>query len=388
MNYLILVASVVIQVCLGGVYAWSTFVPDLKAAYGLTTAQTQFIFGVQIAIFSITMVFSGRILERQGPRRLLTLSGGLFLAGYWLASASGGSFLLLLLGIGGMAGVAAGFGYVCPLSTCMKWFPSHKGLVTGIAVAGFGGGAIVLASLAEILLKQGTGSLAIFRYVGLAYGIAIVGAGSLMKFPPCAPSVSPAATVPSAQLARDAFFWALLVGMGCGTFAGLLTIGNLKPIALSSGLSPSLAAMGISVFAAGNAAGRITWGRLVDKMSSKSIRPSLGLLAVALAVLLPAASQASLFILVASLIGFGFGACFVVYASLVASKYGTHRFGEIYPLIFLGYGAAGISGPSTGGWLYDLTNSYASSIGVSIAIIGVGLIVIGRLLRIADPQPR
>jgi OFA family oxalate/formate antiporter-like MFS transporter len=381
MRYLILVASIMVQICLGGLYAWSTFVPDLKTSYGLSTAQTQLIFGILIAVFTIAMVFSGRLLESKGPRVLLILCGLLFAAGYITASFSGGSFWMLLLGIGIISGVATGFGYVCPLSVCMRWFPEHKGLVTGIAVAGFGGGAVVLANLAEALLEHGLHSLLIFRWVGVIYGVAIILSGSVISFPSHKGAKAAGEITLNQNLVHDPYFWALVLAMFCGTFAGLLVIGNLMPMALAKGITGNMAAIGISAFAVGNAAGRISWGRLVDKMETHSVQASLILLALALVGLLAIGIGAILFIVIAFLTGFGFGACFVIHAALVASRYGINRVGNIYPLIFLAYGVAGITGPALGGWLYDFTASYSLAIWVSTVIVVLGVIGSTALVR-------
>jgi len=88
----VLFASVAVQICLGSVYAWSTFVIPLQKEFGFSTAQTQSIFGVTIAAFSLTMIPAGRFLLRYGPRKIATVAGILFASGYWVAATSGGSF--------------------------------------------------------------------------------------------------------------------------------------------------------------------------------------------------------------------------------------------------------------------------------------------------------
>jgi OFA family oxalate/formate antiporter-like MFS transporter len=382
-RFIVLIVSVVVQLCLGRLYAWSTFVPPLKYSYGLSTAQTQIVFGGLIAVFAIVMIYSGRVLESKGPRPLLMLSGLMFLAGYGIASVSGRSFWILFLGISVILGAATGLGYVCPLSVCMRWFPTHKGLVTGISVAGFGGGAVLLSSLAEAFLIQGTDVLVIFRWVGVFYGLTIMVAGLVVRFPG-GPSGKVAASVSMhsfAELCRDPFFLALLCAMFAGTFAGLLVIGNLMPMGLASGLSPSLAAASVSAFAIGNAAGRIAWGRIADKLHSISIGASLLFLALALIVFWATSSVVALFIVTSFLVGFGFGASFVIHAALVASEYGVNRVGNVYPLVFLGYGVAAITGPALGGWLYDFTQSYSPAVGISIAVVILGLLLSTGLIR-------
>ncbi len=373
MKYIILIASVVIQICLGGIYAWSALVPAMESALGLTIAQTQIIFGCLFGAFTISMVLAGKLLDRLGPRVLAGIGGLLFGAGYLVASFSGGSLVLMLLGISLLAGMGTGAGYVCPLATGMKWFPGRRGLVTGISMAGFGGGAILLSALAEYLLSSGVHVLTVFRWIGLSYGVALLAAASVLRFPASADAARVRPTPRVRLLLRDPFFLSLLLGMFCGTFAGMLVIGNLKPIALAAGIPALPATAAISAFAIGNAAGRITWGWLSDRTDERMIPVKLTLLAVPLA-LLPWVHSSSLFIGVSLAIGFGFGACFVVYAAQVASRYGPARVGGVYPFVFLAYGVAGIIGPPLGGWLYDVTSSYTPAIALSFGVVAVGIV--------------
>jgi OFA family oxalate/formate antiporter-like MFS transporter len=170
----------------------------------------------------------------------------------------------------------------------------------------------------------------------------------------------------------DPFFLALALGMFCGTFAGMLVIGNLKPMALAAGIPALPATAAISVFALGNATGRIAWGWMSDRTDERIVPFKLAALAVPVALLAWAESPGP-FIALSFAVGFSFGACFVVYAAQVASRYGPARVGGVYPIVFLAYGLAGISGPPLGGWLYDRTSSYAWAIALCCAIVGLGL---------------
>jgi OFA family oxalate/formate antiporter-like MFS transporter len=340
-------------------------------------AQTQIIFGALIAIFTISMVFAGRQLEKKGPGYLMRISGILFAAGYIIASFSNGNFFLLFLGISLISGIATGFGYVCPLSTCVKWFPAHKGLVTGIAVAGFGGGAAILTTAAKFLLHKNVDVLIIFRGTGLLYGLILIAAAQFLKFPPSHKSKDTTGNLPDENYLffKDPLFLGLALAMFCGTFAGLLVIGNLVPMAFNSGIETTVAAMGVTAFAFGNAAGRITWGEIVDLIELKVVPVSLFFLAAALGLMLFFIAQPVAFVIISFLIGFGFGACMVIHAALVATKYGPEKVGTIYPFIFLAYGVAGISGPFIGGWLHDTTDEYSSALKLSIIIVFAGLFV-------------
>ena len=367
-----LLGAVLIQTCQGGVYAWSAFVPSLNTDYGLSSSQTQFIFGLSFASFTVAMVFAGRLLFRWGPRRVAWMGGALFSGGYLISAASGGHYLILLGGFSLVAGAGIGFGYVAALATGIQWFPKHKGMVTGMAVGGFGVGAILLSALATRWLNHGWTVFEIFRAMGWLYGAA-VSLGALLLFrPPTAHAGYGASLRLRKHLVKDPVFLALAVGMFCGTFAGLLIIGNLKPIGMAGGLPPDQAVWAISSFAVGNTFGRISWGWIWDRLGYKTIPISLLFLGLSLVILLPARLENVTFSVAALMVGFGFGASFVMYAAQVASHYGMAEVGRVYPLLFLAYGLSGMIGPATGGLLYDLTNGHAAALSVSVIVILAG----------------
>ncbi len=298
--WIVLVASILMQMCLGGIYAWSIFVKPLCSDYGLSTAQTQIVFGVTIAIFTTAMVFAGRLQERKGPRLVATIGSLMFGVGWVLASFSGGSFFLILIGIGVIGGMGIGFCYVCPLATCVKWFPHLKGLVTGLAVAGFGGGGVLLSYLAGRLIGHGYSVLEVFRIIGLMYGVILVLCASVMRVPKDSEQKR-FKSIPLGQLFGQSRFWSLVSGMFCGTFAGLMVVGNVKPIGESVGLSSGHAGTAIAALAVGNALGRICWGFIYDRIVRVTVQFSLLFLCCAVIALLPAAGYGAVFSLAAAL---------------------------------------------------------------------------------------
>ncbi|MBD3314411.1 MAG: MFS transporter, partial [Chitinivibrionales bacterium] len=371
-GYIVLAASIVIQVGLGSVYAWSVFVPSLTSSFGLTQAQSQIIFGATIAVFTLSMVFAGRLQNRYGPAPVAFIGGTLFGTGYLTASFSGGSFVPLLLGVGFIAGAGIGFGYVCPIATCIKWFPKKKGLISGLAVAGFGGGAVLLSALAGRLFAEGKSVLEVFRFVGLWYGAAIVAASLFLSNPYKTTTRSTGESRIGRQVFSDRRFWRLVTGIWAGTFGGLLVIGNLQPIGLASNIPPALAAAAVGSFAVGNSLGRLGWGALIDGIGDRAIPASLLFLCSAIAMLLLPFPAPWMFVAVSMLAGFGFGACFVVYMTQTANDFGAENMASIYPLIFLAYGFSGIVGPTVGGWLYDVSGSYFPAI-----LVGAGVVLFG-----------
>ena len=140
-RWLVVAGALIIQVCLGAIYSWSVFVNPLKEVFFYTTTQTQIIFSLALATFALVMIFAGRLQDRRGPRLVATLGGVVLGGGYLLASLTGGSFPLVALTVGIIGGAGIGLAYVCPIAACVKWFPDKRGMVTGLAVAGFGAGA-------------------------------------------------------------------------------------------------------------------------------------------------------------------------------------------------------------------------------------------------------
>ncbi len=383
-RWIVLTAGVILQTVLGGVYAWSAFTPSLINNYGFSNSQAGFIFGLTIAVFTCVMVISGQLLSKFGPRIIAGTGALLFIAGYLFASLSNGSFYLVLLGIGVITGAGIGTAYVCPLTVTMKWFPNNKGLVTGIAVAGFGAGAVALSfAVQQLLYVAQWDVMAVFRFVGLAFG-GVAFLSTMFLSDPSKPEED--GHDESAQKSTRAYilsvpFALLCLGMFSGTFAGLLAIGNLTPIMLRAGLGDNAATLSISLFALGNTAGRITWGQVHDRIGTRATvivsLIFLGVFLLPLSLSLPTA----LMLLVVVLVGLGFGACFVVYASSIVDYFGIDFFPRLYPLCFLGYGVAGIIGPGFGGWVADTTGSFASAVLLSSVIVLVSAAVIAFVFR-------
>ncbi|MBI1387480.1 MAG: MFS transporter [bacterium] len=371
-------ASVLIQLCLGGIYAWSVYTPLLKDEYGLTGWQTASVFGGAIAVFALSMVAGGRLLQRWTPRRCAALGALLFGAGYALAGASGGSYAVLLLGVSGLSGAGTGFGYLSAIASCVGWYPERKGLITGVAVAGFGGGSILVAAAAEQMLTSGAGVLFVIPAVGVVSAL-LMGLGAWRLHPPPRRAHSSGATV-SDSVIRTSAFWGMSLGMFAGTFGGLLIISNLKPIGLAAGLTSSQASHGIACFAVGNVGGRILWGAIYDRIGW--LAPPVSLLTLGAGAWVMHAAP-SLWIFYAAVIcaGFSFGGCFVLYAAHVAALYGVDRVSGVYPKVFLSYAASGIIGPAAGGLIFDLTASYALALEISMAIAIVSGLACWGLLR-------
>jgi OFA family oxalate/formate antiporter-like MFS transporter len=359
-KYIILIAAVFIQLSLGAGYAWSTFVPALKQNFGLSIAQTQTIFGTGSLVATLLIFVGGRIQDRFGPRIPTLIGGTIFGCGYLLAGYSSGSYPMLLLFIGVCAPVGIGLCYLCPIACCVKWFPDRKSLATGVAVAGFGGSAIIVSLFGEHLLALQVSVLTILKYLGFAFLATITTAALFLQNPPKALNDAPVtADIKTFDLFRDRNFWGLLCGIFPGLCVGLMIIGNIKPFGLSLNLNIAVAGAAVTILACFNAIGRISWGIIGSFLEGKkTILISLVSTAlVCLAAPFVIINNAT-FYLFAIMAGFNYSACLVLYAAEIANHYGTEKMGTIYSTLFLCNGIAGIAAPPLAGKIFDSIGSY------------------------------
>jgi MFS transporter, OFA family, oxalate/formate antiporter len=366
-KYLTVFASFVIMLCIGSVYSWSIIASELIEVYDFSVFQSQIIFGALIAIFPVTMIFVGQLGRKFQHRNFGYISGVLFFTGYILASYSHGNFLLILLGIGVLAGIATGFGYWVALTSPVQWFPKMKGLITGIAAAGFGLGAVFMSEVSEQILKNND-VLHLLKFVGIYYGlIIIVLSNFIFKIPENSDNTE--IPVKTSNLISTKIFKKLFLGIFLGTFAGLLIIGSLRMIGSQTEISNHNLVLGISLFAISNFFGRLIWGFFSDHLgASLSIFLALLFQSISILSLNMFLSSTISYFIIASLIGFGFGGNFVLFAKETAQVFGMKNLGIIYPYVFIGYAIAGIAGPISGGFLYDLSGSYSNAIVLASAM--------------------
>ncbi len=374
----VVVGAVLIQLCLGAIYAWSVFTPGLKDA-GWSNARTQVVFSVGLAMFAIVMVFAGRKLTDWGPQRL-AFAGGLTLGvGYVIAGLGGGTnFWLVLLGVGFIGGAGIGLGYVVPIAVGMRWFPDRKGMISGVAVAGFGFGAMGWVKLAGSWggLIDSIGLDGTFIVYGIAFAVLVVIGSMWMKMPP--EGWTPEGFVPPQaagaggdeftpkEMLRTPQFHLISLTFLVSAGAGLMAIGLMKlypPEALEANgftvdNADAIAGTAMAVFfSLANGIGRLSWGILGDKMGRKqavvTMAATQGLFLLLFTSM--AGNEYTLY-LFATLIGFNFGGNFALFPALTADEFGNASVGKNYPWVFLSYGAGGIIFPILGGWLGDVDN--------------------------------
>ena len=361
--------AILIQLCLGAIYAWSVFTGPLKDL-GWTAVDTQYVFAAGLLSFASVMVLAGRLMPRWGPTKL-ALAGGLTLgAGYILAGLSGGtSFWPVFIGVGLIGGSGIGLAYVVPIAVGMRWFPDKKGLITGLAVAGFGFGAMLWVKLAGawggLIADYGLGVT--FTLYGVLFALLVALGARWMVFPDEAPAGSAEAKgmTSSEMLKTWQFYWVFLA-FAVSAGAGLMSIGlmNLYPsqALMASGMekAAAVAAAGTAMavfFSLANGIGRIAWGWLSDLMGKKlaivTMMASQGALLLAFPSM--AGSEYALY-LGATLIGFNFGGNFALFPVITSHFFGPKFIGQNYGWVFLSYGLGGVAFPILGGRLGDLGN--------------------------------
>lgn len=374
----VVLGAVLIQLCLGAIYAWSVFTPDLKDA-GWSNAQTQIVFATGLAMFAIVMVFAGRKLATWGPQRL-AFAGGITLGvGYLLAGLTGGtSFGGVWLGVGLIGGTGIGLGYVVPIAVGMRWFPDRKGMISGAAVAGFGFGAMGWVKIAGSWgnLIDNIGLDGTFMVYGVAFAVLVVIGSMWMKMPPegwlpdgyVAPKAAGAGgdNFTPREMLRTPQFHLISLTFLVSAGAGLMAIGLMKlypPEALvDNGFAvdnaDAIAGTAMAVFfSLANGIGRLAWGILGDKLGRKrSVITMAASQGVFLLLFTSMAGNEYTLYLFATLIGFNFGGNFALFPALTADEFGTGAVGVNYPWVFLSYGAGGIIFPILGGWLGDGEN--------------------------------
>lgn len=372
-RWVIALAGMTLQLCLGTVYAWSFFQGMLKQDYGWNDSQATWPFSLAICFLGLAAAGGGILLPRLGPRVLAVAGGVLFGAGYLLGGLAlhWKSLGLFYLGYGVVGGVGLGLGYVTPVATVAKWFPDKKGLATGMVIMGFGLGALLMSKLiAPGLCKLYDNSLPlVFAWMGVVFLGASVTAAWLLKNPPdgfeaalrgeLGLAAAPAATFKGAQpdaAGADALqFAAMWLIFFCNIWVGISIIGFQSPLiqklfqtrdaALDA---KSLAASGATLIAVSslfNGAGRMFWGGLSDRIGRvQAFRLMLGV-QIAIFVALAKVGNPWIFGGLVCCVLLCYGGGFGTMPSLVLDTFGPRRMAVLYGLILTAWSAAGVAGP-------------------------------------------
>ena len=380
-RWLIAVAAVIMQVCLGSVYAWSVFTKPLMALsaadpspWSLTRVSATFT--LAMACLGIGTVIGGAWQDRVGPRVVSTVAGILYGSGFLIAALATSMHSLygIYTGYGLFCGLGMGMGYICPVATITKWFPDMRGLMTGAAVMGFGAGALVMSPIAARMIIA-VGVPQTFVTFGIVYLILIVAAAQFYADPP--PGWRPAGWEPRSGVSKAASkvdytvkqalgtgrFWLLWVMISLNTSAGIMIVSQASPLAQQQiKLTVVEASAIVGVISVFNALGRVFWAWVSDFIGRAQVYFLLFAIQIFLFFTLPNLHEAAIFTIVVCAIALCYGGGFGVMPSFTADFFGSRYMGGIYGWILLGWGFAAIPSPLLIAYVHDRTGTYEYAI--------------------------
>ena len=386
-RWLIAVAGVFLQIALGAVYAWSVFRIPLAKQFGWTIPEVTLTFTISIFVLGVAAFFGGLWLNRKGPRIVAMTGGFLYGAGVFLASFSDNKLWWLYLSYGVIGGIGLGFSYIVPIAVLVKWFPERRGLITGIAVGGFGAGALITAPVATRLI-QTVGVLHTFAYLGVAFLIVTVVCGAFMQNPPDGwrpAGWTPTASQVSHRAKRDYTlgealatwqWWALWLLLFLNTSAGISVISQEAPIFQElARVSAVIAAGMVGVVSLGNAFGRVFWAWVSDLFTRKVTFFVMFLLQVVLFWFLPSLTSAGWLTAVAFMILLCYGGGFGTMPAFAADYFGPKNVGPIYGLMLTAWGFASAFGPLLIANMREATGTYRGALHVIAGVMLVSAIL-------------
>jgi MFS transporter, OFA family, oxalate/formate antiporter len=383
----IAVAGVLLQIALGAVYAWSVFRVPLAKQFGWSISEVTLTFTISIFVLGIAAFFGGLWLNRRGPRIVALTGGFLYGIGVFLASFSDHKLWWLYLSYGVIGGIGLGFSYIVPVAVLVKWFPDRRGLITGIAVGGFGAGALVTAPVATRLI-QSVGVLQTFAYLGIAFLIVTVAAGYFMQNPPegwtpkgWAPTASQTSQRSSrdytlAEALRTWQWWALWLLLFLNTCAGISVISQESPLFQElAWVSAVTAASMVGIVSIGNAFGRVFWAWASDSITRRATFAVMFLGQAVLFWFLPSVNIPAVLTLVSFVILMCYGGGFGTMPAFAADYFGSKNVGPIYGLMLTAWGFASAFGPLLIAHMRQASGTYRGALHVIAGVMAVSVVL-------------
>jgi len=371
-------AALAVHLSIGQTYAFSTYNLPLAKLIGVTApapgdwslAEIGWIFSIAILFLGLSAAVFGRWVEAAGPRKAM-LVAALCFGGGFLLSALGiaqHQLWLIYLGYGALGGCGLGIGYISPVSTLIKWFPDRPGMATGMAIMGFGGGALIAAPLSILLMEHfrtatsnGVGEA--FVAMGLLYFV-FMSIGALTVRVP-AEGWKPEGWTPSRATVKLATqpqvdvnvawktrqFW-LLWGVLCmNVTAGIGVLGQASPMIqemFAGRVRPVAAAGFVGLLSLFNMAGRFVWASISDYIGRRNTYMIFFLLGIVLYALVPttgALGSIPLFVAAFGIILSMYGGGFATIPAYLRDVFGTINVGAIHGRLLTAWSVAGVLGP-------------------------------------------
>ena len=391
-------AAVVMQVCLGAVYGWSVFVNPLIAVEHWTRTQVTLTFTLALAVLGIGTIIGGLWQDRVGPRLVATVAGVLYGLGYLVSSWAVGqhSLMGLYLGYGVISGLGMGMGYICPVALMTKWFPERRGLMTGVAVMGYGAGAVIMSLIAPKQIIT-SGVPATFLVFGIAYLVLVVASAQAYANPPA--GWRPEGWEPRSAVARAAGtynfavaealrtpqFWLLWIMLFLNVSAGIMIISQASPMGQQMvHLTAVNAANIVLTLSICNALGRVFWAWVSDYIGRARVYMLLYVIQAIIFFKLPSFNSVTEFTAAVAVIGLCYGGGFGTMPSFTADFFGAKNMGGIYGWILLAWGAAAIPSPLFMARMRETTGSFTDA----IRIIGFVMVISAALPLLAKRPVR
>jgi OFA family oxalate/formate antiporter-like MFS transporter len=366
----IAVAGFCMQMALGAGYAWSVFRIPLVKEYGWSISQVSFTFSITWLFLGLSAVVGGLWINRSGPRVVGMVAGLLWGGGVFLSSFSADKLWWLYLTYGVMGGTGLGMGYVVPVAVLVKWFPERRGLITGIAVGGFGAGALVAAPLAGRLMQH-FGPMPTLMYLGITYAIVAVCGAFFMQNPP--EGWKPAGWAPSAaqvsqrsdrdytlgEALRTWQWWAICALLSINTIAGISVVSQAAPLFQELGKVDAVtAATFVGIISLGNGLGRVFWAWISDLTGRKAAFFTMYLLQSIIFWNFHSISSPVVLLVVSFIVLVCYGGAYGITPAFAADYFGPRHVGPIFGLMLLPWAFPAAFGPLLFAYLRQATGGY------------------------------
>lgn len=391
-RWLIAVSAVFIHISIGAAYAYSVYTTPLVDTMGWSITSVTLAFTIMMALGGLSAAIFGKFVERNGPRRSALLAAVLFgmgQAGSGFAVAID-SLVLFLLTYGVLSGIGLGIGYISPVSTLVKWFPDRRGLATGMAVLGFGSGALITAPVAAYLIES-IGLTTTFYILGTSYFI-LMTLGALYIAPPpnnWLPENMKKAIISGAEkikkdlsqsTAKEAVktrhFWMLWIIMLINTTAGIMMISVASPMAQKVvGMSAGAAATMVGLMGIFNGAGRIGWAAASDYLTRPMVFIIFFIIQLVTFLSLPNTASILVFQIFIFLVVSCYGGGFSNLPAFIADLFGTKELGAIHGYLLTTWSLGGLIGPTLVSQIYTRTDSYIPVFYLFAGLIALALFV-------------
>lgn len=391
-RWLILAGAVISNMCIGSAYAWSVYQKPLIALFRWSTPEVSLAFTLCLGIMPVAMIVAGKMQDHYGAKRVVITGSLLFSSGIMGAGFTD-SLTTLYMTYGVLGGIGTGTIAAIFMANAVKFFPDKRGLASGSVAAGFATGAIIVAPVASALI-QSSGVLATFKVFGMAYLVILMGCSLLIRTAP--PDYRPdgwtPATAAAANVTRpdkdwrgmlaDPLFYVLWGMFLVNSISGLMIIGHASPISQEMiHMDAQQAAFAVGLLALGNAAGRIVWGLVSDKIGRYNaimiIFSCFGSLMIAMTHI----TQQLTFMAVLVMIGLCYGGVMGIFPSITADMFGPKNLGMNYGIINTAFGTAAFIGPRLAAHYKEINQgdySQAFLVAAALSTVGIILTVIAR----------